>query len=59
MWVLQKNHQKETAEKNILDILQYIDISEAAGMDKISRRYSKDDANILVNTSISLGALPK
>lgn len=59
MWVLQKNHQKETAEKNILDILQYIDISEAAGMDKISRRYSKDDANILVNTSISLRALPK
>lgn len=59
MWVLQKNHQKETAEKNILDILQYIDISEAAGMDKISMRYSKDDANILVNTSISLRALPK
>ena len=59
MWVLQKNHQKETAEKNISDILQYIDISEAAGMDKISRRYSKDDANILVNTSISLRALPK
>lgn len=59
MCVLQKNHQKETAEKKILDILQYIDISEAAGMDKISRRYLKDDANILVNTSISLRALPK
>ena len=34
-------------EKKILDVLQFIDISKAAGIDKNSERFLKDVANIL------------
>ena len=34
-------------EKKVLEILQCIDISKAAGIDKISGRLLKDGANIL------------
>ena len=49
-------------EKKVLDVLQFIDISKAAGIDKFSRRFLKDGANTLVkpiakiyNISISSG----
>ena len=34
-------------EKKVLEVLQFIDISKAAGIDKISGRFLKDGANIL------------
>ena len=37
-----------TKEKKVLEILQCIDISKAAGIDKISERFLIDGANILV-----------
>ena len=49
----------------ILEVLQFIDISKAAGIDKISGRFLKDGANILAkpiakrcNISISSGLFP-
>ena len=52
-------------EKKTLEILKCIDISKAAGIDKISRRFLKDGANILAksiaeicNISISPGLFP-
>ena len=51
-----------TMEKKVLEILQCVDISKAAGIDKILGRFLKDGANILAksvaqicNTSISSG----
>ena len=52
-------------EKKVLEVLQFIDISKAAGIDKISGRFLKDGANILAksiakicNISISSGLFP-
>ena len=45
-------------EKKVLEILQFINISKAAGIDKISGRFLKDGANILAkicNIFISSG----
>ena len=39
-----------TTEKKILKVLQFIDISKAAGIDKISGRFLKDNANILAKS---------
>ena len=39
-----------TKEKKILKVLQFIDISKAAGIDKISGRFLKDNANILAKS---------
>ena len=54
-----------TMEKKVLEVLQCIDISKAAGTDKISGRFLKDGANILAkpiakicNISISSGLFP-
>ena len=54
-----------TTENKVWGILQCIDISKAAGIDKISGRFLKDDANILAkpmaeicNISISSGFFP-
>ena len=54
-----------TTTKKILEVLQFIDISKAAGIDKISGRFLKDGANILAkpitkicNISVSLGLFP-
>ena len=54
-----------TMEKKVLEVLQFIDISKAAGIDKISGRFLKDGANILAkpiakicNISISSGLFP-
>ena len=51
-----------TPEIKVLEVLQFIDISKAAGIDKISGRFLKDGANILTkpitkifNISISSG----
>ena len=52
-------------EKKVLEILQFINISKAAGIDKILGRFLKDGANILAkpiakicNISISSGLFP-
>ena len=37
-------------EKKVLKVLHFIDISKAAGLDKISRGFLKDEANILAKT---------
>ena len=34
-----------TTEKKVLEVLQFIDISKAAGIDKISGKFLKDGAN--------------
>ena len=54
-----------TMEKKVLEVLQFIDISKAAGIDKISGKFLKDSANILAkpianmcNISISSGLFP-
>ena len=54
-----------TTEKKVVKVLQFIDISKAAGIDKISGRFLKDGANILAkpiakicNISISPGLFP-
>ena len=54
-----------TSEKKVLEVLQFIDISKAAGIDKISGRFLKDGANTLAkpitkirNISISSGLFP-
>ena len=54
-----------TTEKNVLEVLLFIDISKAAVIDKISGRFLKGAANILVkpkakifNISISSGLFP-
>ena len=54
-----------TTEKKVLEVLQFIDISEAEGFDKFSGRFLKDGANISVkpivkgcNISISSGLFP-
>ena len=54
-----------TTEKKVLDVLECIDTSKAAGIDKISGRFLKDGANILVkpiakicDISISSGLFP-
>ena len=54
-----------TTEKKVLEVLKFIDISKAAGIDKISGRFLKDSANILAkpiakifNISISSGLFP-
>ena len=54
-----------TTKKKVLEILKCIDISRAAGIDKISGRFLKDGANILAkptaeicNISISPGFFP-
>ena len=51
-----------TTEKKVLEILQFIDISKAAGIDKILGRFLENDANIqakliaeICNISISSG----
>ena len=36
-----------TTENKVLEVLQFIDVSKAAGIDKISGRFLKNDANIL------------
>ena len=52
-------------EKKVLKVLQFIDISKAAGIDQISGRFLKDGANFLSkpiakvrNISISSGLFP-
>ena len=54
-----------TTEKKVLEALQFMDISKAAGIDKISGRFLKDGSNILAkpiakmcNISISSGLFP-
>ena len=54
-----------TTERKVLKVLQFIDISKAAGIHKISGRFLKDGANILAkpigktcNISISSGLSP-
>ena len=54
-----------TTEKKVLEVLQFIDISKAAGIYKISWRFLEDGANILAkplakicNISISSGLFP-
>ena len=54
-----------TTERIVLEVLQFIDISKAAGIDKIAGRFLKDGANILAkpmekicNMSISAGLFP-
>ena len=54
-----------TSEKKVLEVLQFIDISKAAGVDKISGRFLKDISIILAkpiakicNISISSGFFP-
>ena len=54
-----------TTENKVLEILQCIDASKAAGIDKISGRFLKDGANVLAkpmaeicNTPISSGLFP-
>ena len=54
-----------TTEKKVSEVLQFIDISKAAVIDKISGRFLKGGANILVkpiakifNISISSGLFP-
>ena len=54
-----------TTEKKVLEVLQCIDISQAAGIDKFSGRFLKDGANILAkpiakicNISISSELFP-
>ena len=54
-----------TTEKKVLEVLQFTDISKAAGIDKISGRFLQDGANILAkptakicNISISSGLFP-
>ena len=54
-----------TTEEKDLEVLQFIEISKAAGIDKFSRRFLKDGANILAkpiakrcNMSISSGFFP-
>ena len=54
-----------TTEKKVLEVLPFIDISEAAAIDKISGRFLEDGANILAkpiakicNISISSGLFP-
>ena len=54
-----------TTEKKFLEVLQFIDISKAAGIDKISGRFLKDGAHILAKPtakickiSISSGLFP-
>ena len=54
-----------TTEKKVLEVLQCIDISQAAGIDKFSGRFLKDGANILAKPiakiciiSISSGLFP-
>ena len=54
--MLQKHRTKHnfnpnlTTEKKVLEALQFINISKAAGIDKISGRFLKDGANILAKT---------
>ena len=51
--MLQKHRTKHnfnpnlTTEKKVLEALQFINISKAAGIDKISGRFLEDGANIL------------
>ena len=48
-------------EKKFLEVLQFIDISKPAGIDKISGKFLKDGADILAkicNISISSGLFP-
>ena len=54
-----------TTGKKVLEILQFLDISKAVGIDKISGRFLNDRANILAkpiakiyNISISSGLFP-
>ena len=54
-----------TTEKNVLEILQCINISKVAGMEKILRKFLKEGANTLAkpiaeicNTSIFSGRFP-
>ena len=53
-----------TMEKKVLKVLQFIDISKAAGIDKISGRFLKDGVNILAKPiakicNISFRTFPK
>ena len=55
-----------TTEKKVLKVLQFIGISKATGIDKISGRFLKDGANILgkplaqiCNISNSSGLFPR
>ena len=43
-----------TPEKKVLEVLRFIDISKAAGIDKISGRFLKDGANILTKPIIKI-----
>ena len=44
-----------TTEKNVFKVLQFIHISKAAGIDKISGRFLKDGANILERPMAKIG----
>ena len=43
-----------TTEKKVLEVLQCIDISKAAGIDKILGRFLKDGANILAKPTTKI-----
>ena len=43
-----------TTEKKVLEVLQCIDISKAAGIDKISGRFLKFGANILAKPTAKI-----
>ena len=43
-----------TTEKKVLEVLQFIDISKAAEIDKISGRFLKDSANIVAKLTAKI-----
>ena len=43
-----------TTEKKVLDILQYIHSSKAAGIDRILGKFLKDDVNILAKPTVEI-----
>ena len=43
-----------TTEKKVLEVLQFIDISKAAEIDKISGRFLKDGANIVAKLTAKI-----
>ena len=62
---LKHNFNLNLTMEKVLEVLQFIDISKAAGIDKISGRFLKDSTNILAkpvakicNISISSGLFP-
>ena len=47
-----------TTEKKVLEVLQFIEISKATGIDKISGRFLKDGANIMAKLIAKICNMP-